>query len=137
MGLPNNALQVALFALLSADGDLTSLGVTGIFDRVPQEQTFPYVRIGKASFDENGTKTDDGWQVDFEVHALSREPGFKQAQAIQNAVYDALHKNDTFAVDGFQVIDIQHAFSDCDTEPDGVTQHGISKYRIYLSSIEA
>lgn len=40
------SIQKAIYARLSADATLTSLGVLGVFDAVPHKQATPYIVIG-------------------------------------------------------------------------------------------
>ena len=53
------ALQKTVFDALDGDSTLQSL-VTDVFDFVPENTAFPYVKIGEETAVDNGTKTLQG-----------------------------------------------------------------------------
>ncbi len=66
-------VQQAVYGVLTADGTLAGL-VTGVFDRAPENQPFPYITLGRAqtkaldTFDRNGhleTVTIDIWTIGY------------------------------------------------------------------------
>ena len=57
MGFHSFDLQSAIFSLLSGDSTLDGLiGNNKVFDNVPQDTAYPYVRIGLESTSDVGTK---------------------------------------------------------------------------------
>lgn len=111
-------------------------GVT-IFDTAPflpegaPGTTFPYVVMGNdtaAPFD-----TDDqvGSEITVTLHFWSRASGFNQVKTIMQAAYDRLNRA-TLSKTGYSVLDCLHEFSEAMDDPDGVTKHGIQRYRLTI-----
>lgn len=142
-----NALYSALFTRLTSYAPLTAQlathnyggGITlpAVYDEVPQAadgavaSAFPYVRIGTFSRDENDTDTELGFIGTLMIHTWSRSAGMKQAEAIMDAIYDALHFYD-LTVSGYGVSTIHQEFAEVMLDSDGKTRHGVQRFRIIL-----
>lgn len=118
------ALQQAIYARLSA---VVSVAV---YDHTPQDVAFPYVVIGEDDtvipFD-----TDDsvGAESTINIHVWSRYRGWKEVKEIQREVYQALHRYE-LSVTGAHVVTVE--FDDARTflDQDGLTRHGVTRFRI-------
>ncbi len=137
MALGNWPLQNALTVLLKADAGIKAVvGPTTarVYDAVPENTpvTFPYIVIGDMNtVDLSSFGSQDGavYLVDF--HSWSRYRGRKELRNIMSAIHTALHRV-TLTVTGFD-----HAGSMFDSqndlvEQDGLTRHGIQRFRITL-----
>ena len=129
------ALQQAIYDRLNSVPAITD-AVTGIYTSVPQsaqsedDSAFPYITLGPVAVSPNDTKTDNGAQALFDVHIWSRSKSDLTWRAIADDVYDALQKYDALPVAGVTVIDCRFDGSAEFADPDGVTQHQVSTYRI-------
>lgn len=135
------AVQQAVYTRLSNFTALTSqLGSTGIKSRVPQvteaeaEAAFPYVTFGFPSVLPWDTKSDDGGNAILQVHVWSRSQSSLQYQSILTSVYDALDKYD-LVISGAATVTVDFQGSTYFEDPDGVTVHGISDFRITYDGI--
>lgn len=132
MSFLNTAQQLVYDRLSGALG----VGVT-IFDNAPflpeaaPSTTFPYVVLGNdtsVAFDTDDTV---GAEVTVTLHFWSRAEGFKEVKTIMQAAYDRLNRA-TLSITGFNVVDCLHEFSEALADPDGVTRHGIQRYRLTM-----
>lgn len=128
-----NIAQQIIFDRLTGN-----LGVgVSLFDTAPYlpegapSTSFPYVVMGNdtsASWD-----TDDqlGAEITVTLHFWSRAEGFNQVKTIMQAAYDRLNRA-SLSKTGYSVIDCLHEFSEALNDPDGVTKHGIQRYRLTI-----
>lgn len=134
------ALQQIVYSTLRADTTLQSLtGATParIFDHVPQNSwndedpngnPLPYVVVGDSTATDSDTKTEDGMEQTLTIHTWSRYLGMSQVKRIMGAVVDALD-HQALTVTGHDLIQIDFEFSDTFLDPDGVTRHGVQRFR--------
>jgi hypothetical protein len=122
-------LQQAVYAVLAASAPLTTLlGGARIYDDVPQAAPFPHVSLGQTSSNDWGTGTEDGEEHILTLHVWSQAGGRGEAQRIMGAMRDALHTA-SLTVTGHTLISLRQQFSDVRRDPDGVTIHGLVRYR--------
>lgn len=122
----------AVFSALLAGTSFTNLVGTRLYDHVPvspDPATFPYVEVGEstgASFD---TKTEMGFEQTIVLHTWSRYRGRKETKQIQAAIYGLLHRG-TLSGTAFTPVNMEHEFTEVFTDPDGLTYHGIQRFRV-------
>lgn len=128
------ALQTAIFTKLNTDL------VPPVYDHVPQaadpsdDTAFPYVTIGDDDY--NAWDTDDsvGYEVLIDVHVWSRKRGKKETKEIQQAIYNSLNRAE-LTVTGYDFISIDFTFADSALDPDGITRHGVIRFRCLLDEV--
>lgn len=130
-------VQTAVYGALNNDSTLGGL-VQAVYDFTPQEATdddadFPYVVIGEdtaAPWD-----TDDilGAEWTVTIHSWSRYRGQKEVKQIMDACYNVLHRA-SLSVSNFSTITVEWEFSESLLDPDGLTHHGVQRYRLLLQS---
>ena len=125
------ALQVAVRSRLIADQTLMAK-VKGIFDAVPDNQTFPYVTIGDVTSVPNRTLDKFGEECTITLHIWSRYNGFKEAAEILNDL-NRLLADEVFSVSGWQMEGCYYDFSETLRDPDGITRHIPVRYRVKLT----
>lgn len=124
-------VQKALYAKLS-----TAL-TPEVYDHVPKGAAFPYVTIGDDTSIPWDTKAgaagDDGFgeEMTVTIHAWSRAAGRKEVKDLGAAIYVALH-NQTLTMDDHHLLMMQFEFADSFLDADGVTYHGVSRYRLIV-----
>jgi uncharacterized protein DUF3168 len=114
------ALQQAIFAALSASGDLQAPIGNRLFDFVPPDSTFPYVVLGDGNESDWSTATEDGTEHALQIDVWSREPGHKEAKQIADVIRAVLN-NAALTITGTALIDIRHLSTDFSRESDGQT----------------
>lgn len=125
-------LQKAIYARLTGDAPLMAK-ITGVFDFVPDNQTYPFLQIGEVDFGSFDTQTFDGFEGTITINLWHR-PGSRGRAAlhdIQNDVYNLLHKWIP-SISGFTVVSMRYDFSNIIVDPDAVTYHGVQRFKILM-----
>ena len=123
------AVQTAVYNALNGNSSLTS-SVSGIFDFVPESTTFPYVKVGDQTMVDDGTKNKKGSDFTLIVHTFSRYRGSKEIKEIMSLVYDILHES-SLTISG-AMNNMRFEFSDIIKETDGLTTHGVQRFRTFV-----
>ncbi|RMD64398.1 MAG: DUF3168 domain-containing protein [Alphaproteobacteria bacterium] len=126
----HNALSgaVALKALL---GDPPR-----VFDHVPPDALFPYVVIGETTAVPFDTKNEDGMAMTLSLHTWSRYRGFKETKDIMATVTDVLDAAALSLTDHTLVL-LQLVFAATMRDPDGLTRHGVQRFRALTQKPQA
>ena len=125
-------LQKTIFTTLNSDNTITSTFSATVHDHVPQGTSFPYIVIGEETMtDESSTKTLDFNNFTLTIHIFSRNRGRKEAKQIMARIYELLH-NQNLSVTGASHINTRFEFSDVIKENDGLTYHGVQRFRTIL-----
>lgn len=130
-GSPARPLQEAIYSRLSGDATLTTTLGAGVFDHVDDSQAFPYVAIGDLTEIPRDTMGKTGREMTVTIHAWSQFKGMDQVNNIQNRVDELL---DRWAptVTGWTAVQMLREFYETFRDPDGVTRHGVMRYRIHI-----
>jgi hypothetical protein len=118
-------IQKAVFARLN---NVLSIPV---YDNVPDNAQAPYVVIGDdtlVEFDSDGTS---GFEATVTVHSWSIYRGRAEVKNIMGLIYDALHRAE-LNVQGYNLLGCDCEFSETFLESDGVTRHGVQRFRILI-----
>jgi len=122
-------LQQAVYATLSSSTALTALlGGARVYDDIPHAAAYPFVSMGQTTSTDYGTGTEDGEEHIVTLHVWSSYGGRSEAQAIMGTVRDALH-NAPLTLAGHTLVNLRQQFSDVRREADGITIHGLLRYR--------
>lgn len=117
-------IQAALVARLKAVAGVTDLIGTRVYDRAPQDVTFPYIAIGDvfdAPFDAVDLR---GQETVVRLDVWSRAPGRVECRRILAAANAALHWHDLAISAGTLVLCRISGRRDM-LDPDGETSHGV------------
>ena len=130
MALHSFALQQAIFTALDGAtiNDADGNAITGVFDDVPENTAYPYVVIGEETATNIDTKDKDAHEHTLSIHVWSQYRGRKEIKNIMSSVYTTLHKA-SITVSGASLVNIRHEFENTLTEADGITRHGIIRFR--------
>ena len=120
-------LQKTIFDALDGDSTLQSL-VTDVFDFVPENTAFPYVKVGEETSVDNGTKTLQGNEHTLVIHTFSIYRGSKETKEIMSRIYALLHES-SLTITGASLVNLRFEFSDIIKENDGLTTHGLQRFR--------
>lgn len=101
-----------------------------VYDHVPQESQFPYVRIGEMTAVTSDVQCHNGSEEFVDLHVWARDKrGQKETKDIMSAMHDVLHVQD-IPVAGKQSALFEVVSQRTLLDPDGVTYHGILTVRI-------
>ena len=130
MALHSFALQQAIFSTLDGGtiNDADGNAITGVFDDVPENTAYPYVVIGEETATNIDTKDKDAHEHTLTIHVWSQYRGRKEIKNIMSSVYTLLHNAST-TVSGASLVNIRHEFENTLTEADGITRHGVMRFR--------
>lgn len=123
------ALFNGLIARLKATAGLTAIVGTRIYSVVPQQTTFPYVRVSVSAqpFD---TKSSVGMTHLIRVQGFSRNQAYDEALNIRAQITAALERQESnVTVSGFKLVKLdKRNLSDIITEDDGITRQSIVEF---------
>lgn len=124
-------LQQAVHAKLLADAGLQALigNPARVYDHVPEASIFPYILVGDATAVDWSTKTGEGMEQTLTLHAWSRYRGLKEVKQVMAAIVTAIDQV-TLAVTGHAFVLLRFEFSDTFMDPDGLTRHGVQRFRV-------
>lgn len=120
----------AITAKLRANTSVMGYVATRIYSNVPQNTTFPYIRltIDSSPFD---TVSTTGMEHSINVQIFSRDASPNEAGAIRAAVYNLLHRNESaFTLDNGTLFNINlDGLGFLEQEPDGKTWQAMAQFR--------
>jgi len=130
------AVQTSIYSALTANATLLAM-VEGVYDSVPQTETFPYITIGEDAHTNWSTSNNLGHEVLATVNVWSRanlrskERGRKETKTIQGEIFNTLNRASlTYA--GYHIINIEEESSDSFVDADNLTRHGVQTFRVLI-----
>ncbi len=131
MALHSVKLQTAIYSTLTS-GTLTDISGTSItskvYDDVPEGTAYPYIVIGEETAIPTGAKDTDGHEHTLTFHVWSQYRGRKEIKQIMEQIYTILH-NVAISITGATLVNIRHEFERTLLESDGITRHGVIRFR--------
>jgi hypothetical protein len=131
MSIGQFALQSAIYSSLSNDNTLTQVLGAGVFDEVTEGATYPFVALGEETAVDYSTKNLVGGETTINIHIWSQYKGSKETKNIMDKIHDLLHDSN-LTVSGFNLINLRFEYSDIMRDPDGVTRHGVMRFRAII-----
>jgi Protein of unknown function (DUF3168) len=122
--LPLSEVQTAIY-----DALVPALDPVPVQDQAGPNQVFPYVTIGEFIGGQFDTLTEQSIDLELTVHVWSRQAGMQECQQIMTLAKDTLDRKRLPAV-GFQWVDTIWEYAQTLREPDGVTRHGVLRFRV-------
>lgn len=130
MSDPLGVLQPSVRTALTGASGVTNRVGQRIYDRVPDNPTFPYLRIDISDVVEDDNGCGHVWEATVQVHIWSRAPGRQEASIIAGPVRTAL---DGVANPTGYVIDVNQFRSTRPLDdPDGLTTHFVVQHRLRI-----
>ena len=132
-------IVTAILAALKADAPLSALLTTyaanpAVFTHVPQDlESYPYVVLFEAGLDGDDNDCNLGFDGTLTLHSWSDQRDMAVIGNIQKAIYDVLHHAD-LSMTGYTLVELHQEFSTILRDPDGITLHGVQRYRIILQT---
>ena len=134
MALHSWELQKTIFSTLNSANltDESGTAIKGVFDDVPESTEYPYVRIGEDSVNNISTKGKDINEHSLSIDIWSQYRGMRDIKVIMAQIHNALD-DINFSVTGALGINLKFEFQTTVVEPDGITRHGIMRFRAVVS----
>lgn len=126
-------LQIAWMALLSGDATFMATITNRLYDDVPENEVYPYVRIGEFTATDFRTLSRPGEEVIGTVHIFSRYSGNKEVYDIGDEVQRLLGDISDLSVANYRFIASWYAGFDLiptTNEAKVITRHGRLRYRM-------
>jgi hypothetical protein len=128
---PLLSLQKAIYARLKSK--LT----VSVYDAVPDGAVFPYVTIGEDTAVDWSTKLTSGQEVTHTLHIWSQYQGMTEIKDLIDQVIQALTISPLdLTADKFKAIVHSLDFNETFRDPDGITRHGVLRFRFKIQDIE-
>ena len=127
-------LQKVIFETLNADDSLLGLS-TGVYENPAPVIAFPYITLGELTAMDWSTKTTRGLQIVVPIHAYS-QVSKKEVIEILDRVFDLLQSGG-FDLEGHELIAMRFEYNEIGLEPDGITYHGVIRFRAYTEAVPA
>jgi hypothetical protein len=132
---PSAALQKAIYSTLTANSAVTGLVGQRIYDRVPADAVFPYVRIGlDQSVAEDQDCVEECVEVFAQVDVYSRSQGKIEAKNISGALVRALNPSTVTISDLYELQDFRHIDTRVLDDPDGLSTHAVLSFRALVET---
>jgi hypothetical protein len=131
------AWRRALLGILSQDAELKVLlrDPVPVFDNIPQDTAYPYIRIGDDFISDYGRKDRTGQEITTTIHTFDGSPtkrGQLRVNQIQARYYDLLHERELVIDVGDRVAYLIRFKDRVTRNLDGTSWHGIDRFRVLV-----
>ena len=127
MSVGQFALQSSIYTALNVSA-ITSTLACGVYDEVVEGNSYPFISLGEETAIDYSTNNLVGAETTINIHIWSRYKGSKQTKQIMDKVHDLLH-DVSLTVSGVNLINLRFEYSDIMRDPDGITRHGVMRFR--------
>lgn len=122
-------LQQAIVAQLKADSALLALlGDDRIYDAVPSRAAYPYLAYGPVTVRDWSTGSNAGQEHFISLGIYSRQPGFREAYALADAMTASL-EGASLTLTGHKLVLFRFDAAEFRREPDPNTSRALVSYR--------
>lgn len=138
MADPAHEIQERIINRLRNYAPLQALVGQRVYDNVPSSggqvtATFPYVSMGPRQLIEDDAECIEGYEVFVQLDVWSRQPGYKEASDVAQAVRQALRGYELpLAVNA--IVTTEHRFTNYQADPDGITRRAIISFRALVEA---
>ena len=127
MSIGQFALQSSIYTALNVSA-ITSTLSCGVYDEVVEGNSYPFITLGEETAIDYSTNNLVGAETTINIHVWSRYKGSKETKEILDKIHDLLH-DVSLTVSGVNLINLRFEFSDIMRDPDGITRHGVIRFR--------
>lgn len=129
MSLFNDYIK-AVWAKLNATTGLVGL----VYEILENDQAFPKIWLEDGGADDWSNKDDAGLEANITLHIGSRYDGTKEIRSLMDKCHAALH-NASLTLAAGQSVLCQFDRHDMVIDSDGVTRHGVMRFRLLISEV--
>lgn len=133
MSDPSLELQSAIISKLKADTGVQAVVGNRVYDKVPNNPTFPYISLGDNQVIPDKAECIDGTEVFWQIDGWERDPQFPMAKQISKAVVAALD-DQPLTVTGYSAIVVEFNTINYLRDPDGITRHAAISFRFLIQA---
>lgn len=130
MSIGQFAFQTALYNALNVSAITSDLSCA-VTNQPLQDQSYPFITIGEETSVDYSTKDQVGGEYTVNLDVWSQYKGSKEVKQIMDKIHDLLHDS-SISVSGFNLINLRFEFADIMRDPDGVTRHGVMRFRAII-----
>lgn len=127
MSIGQFQLQSAIYTALNVNSITNTLNC-GVYDEVVEGNSYPFITLGEETAIDYSTNNLVGAETTVNVHIWSRYKGSKETKEIMDKIHDLLH-DVSLTVTGVNLINLRFEYSDIMRDPDGITRHGVMRFR--------
>jgi len=124
------ALQTAIYDTLEAGQSAVVFAQSD----VPDNFVGRYVVIGNDTLIEWDTDGRTGFEATITIHtwdSTAENRSYLPLKGIMGDIYNLLHRAEV-PITGYNTVGIDFEFSETYLDPDGLTRHGIQRFRVYM-----
>lgn len=122
-------LQRYLYAKLRTVPEVLTLAGGRVYDRVPDNTTFPYVSFGPSDIVDDGAECIEAETHTIQLDVWSRAVGKGECKNITDGVKKALIR-DMPTISDNAIVEMTVPYCQVVSDPDGLTSHGIIQVEI-------
>lgn len=127
-----HTLQSAIFEILSQDQLLISaLGGAKVYDRAPEDASFPYIAFANLTTRDGSTASELGFECRFTLNIWSRHQGKQEVFVILQHVRRLLH-DQSMNLPSHRLVNFQEEFVDIGQDRDRLTYRGTQRFRAFI-----
>ena len=109
-------------------------GTSGVFAHVPQDfDEYPYVVLYDTELNNDDNDANLAFDGVLNLHTWSDSRDMATVGNIQNAIYNALHHAE-LTMTGYDLVELHQEFTTIMRDPDGITLHGVQRFRVILET---
>ena len=123
--------QKKIYEALTGDAALMAAVSNKVFDYVLEDSTFPWIQIGDDTFKDWNTMDFYGKEATITIHTWSRKQGRMECKTIQGHIQRVLN-GAYLPLESAVLVLLQQEFETSMIDPDGVTLHGIQRFRALI-----
>jgi sporulation-control protein spo0M len=137
---PQVAVQAAIYTVLSTNSYIASLGSPApVFDSVPKDFPVPFVTIGDMTVVDNSTVGIGGCVITLQIHSWDQDLSAIRLKTMMRKVMECLHNqtltlSDPLSETTFTNVNTRFQSSQVFKDSDGLTLHGVQKFRIVVQN---
>lgn len=124
-----------LYDLLTADATLMGL-VSGVYNRVPQDEPYPYITITDITDNQRGAQDlPEGSLIDLTISVWDENSSRIPVQNIQKRIDEVLHRsevNNCTTGSTLTIMDFHRISATVLLDPDNKTWHGVQLYEVLV-----
>ena len=130
MALHSWNLQKAVYSALNSASitGVSGAAITGVFDDVPEQTAYPYIVIGDETATNISVFDKNAHDHTLTIHVWSQYRGLAEVKQIMQQIFTTLN-DAAIVVTGAALVNIKHEFENTLMESDGITRHGIMRFR--------